>query len=45
MKHLTIIVPDGENNLTTIACIVGAYEIFATANEHWVKTGLLNKTN
>jgi hypothetical protein len=29
MKHLTIIVPDGENNLSSI---VGAYKIFSRAN-------------
>jgi transcriptional regulator GlxA family with amidase domain len=39
MKHLTIIVPNGQNNLTTIACIAGAYEIFATANGHWKEIG------
>lgn len=39
MKHLTIVVPDGQNNLTTIACISGAYEVFAAANEHWIKLG------
>lgn len=38
MKHLTILVPDGENNLTTIACIAGAYEVFLHANDYWVKT-------
>lgn len=32
MKHLTIIVPDGENNLSSI---VGAYKIFARANQYW----------
>ena len=31
MKHLTIIVPDGENNLSSI---VGAYKIFTRANEY-----------
>jgi transcriptional regulator GlxA family with amidase domain len=36
MKHLTIIVPDGQNNLSSI---VGAYKIFTRANEHWKKTG------
>jgi transcriptional regulator GlxA family with amidase domain len=36
MKHLTIIVPDGENNLSSI---VGAYKIFTRANEHWKTTG------
>lgn len=36
MKHLTIIVPEGENNLSSI---VGAYKIFTRANEHWKGTG------
>src|SRR5215831_17428517 len=36
MKHLTILVPEGENNLSSI---VGAYKIFARANEYWKKTG------
>ncbi len=31
MKHLTILVPDGENNLSSI---VGAYKIFSRANEY-----------
>ena len=36
MKHLTILVPDGENNLSSI---VGAYKIFTRANEYWIGTG------
>lgn len=32
MKHLTIIVPDGENNLSSI---VGSYKIFTRANLRW----------
>jgi transcriptional regulator GlxA family with amidase domain len=36
MKHLTIIVPDGENNLSSI---VGAYKIFTRANAYWKKAG------
>ncbi len=32
MKRLTILVPDGENNLSSI---VGAYKIFSRANEYW----------
>jgi len=36
MKHLTIVVPEGENNLSSI---VGAYKIFTRANEYWKKTG------
>lgn len=35
-KHLTIIVPDGQNNLSSI---VGAYKIFTRANEFWNGTG------
>lgn len=31
MKHLTILVPDGQNNLSSI---VGAYKIFTRANEY-----------
>jgi transcriptional regulator GlxA family with amidase domain len=36
MKHLTIIVPDGENNLSSI---VGAYKIFSRANAFWKDKG------
>jgi transcriptional regulator GlxA family with amidase domain len=39
MKHLSLIVPDGQSNLSTIACLIGAYEIFARANEHWEAKG------
>jgi transcriptional regulator GlxA family with amidase domain len=39
MKHITIIVPDGQSTLSTIACIVGSYEIFATANGYWRRSG------
>src|SRR3954469_2983590 len=36
MKHLTIIVPDGENNLSSI---VGAYKIFTRANAYRKEAG------
>jgi len=36
MKHLTIVVPDGQNNLSSI---VGAYKIFTRANEYWAQNG------
>lgn len=36
MKHLTIIVPEGENNLSSI---VGAYKIFSRANNYWKESG------
>jgi transcriptional regulator GlxA family with amidase domain len=39
MKHLSLIVPTGRGSLTTLASLIGMYEIFATANEHWQKKG------
>jgi len=36
MKYLTIIVPEGQNNLSSI---VGTYKIFSRANEYWKKAG------
>lgn len=39
MKHITILVPNGQNDLSTVASIVGAYEIFARAGEYWKKNG------
>lgn len=36
MKHLTIIVPEGQNNLESI---VGPYNIFSRANDYWIKSG------
>lgn len=36
MKHLTILVPEGENNISSIA---GAYKIFTKANEYRKKSG------
>src|SRR5258706_3744843 len=37
MKHLTIIVPDGDGN--NLSSIVGTYKIFTRANTHWKETG------
>ena len=37
MKHLSIIVPEGENN--NLSSIVGAYKIFTRANAYWKETG------
>jgi len=39
MKHITIVIPDGQSTLSTIACMVGSCEIFATANAYWKRTG------
>jgi transcriptional regulator GlxA family with amidase domain len=36
MKHLSILVPEGENNLSSI---VGAYKIFTRANAYWKERG------
>src|SRR5690606_9094372 len=39
MKHLTILVPDIQTANSTIACIVGAYQLFTGANDYWHKKG------
>lgn len=36
MKHLTILVPEGQNNLSSI---VGAYKIFSRAHQYWTEQG------
>ena len=36
MKHITIVVPDGPNNLSSI---VGSYKILTRANEFWKESG------
>jgi transcriptional regulator GlxA family with amidase domain len=37
MKHLSILVPDEQTNMSTIACIVGAYQIFSEANNYMAR--------
>jgi transcriptional regulator GlxA family with amidase domain len=39
MKHLTILVPDGQTTLASIACIVGTFEMFKQADDHWQESG------
>lgn len=39
MKHLSILVPDEQTNMSTIACIVGTYQVFTEANKVRVKKG------
>ncbi|HOZ75844.1 MAG TPA: helix-turn-helix domain-containing protein [Flavobacterium sp.] len=39
MKHITILYPEGQRNLSTIACIVGAVEVFARADDYWQHRG------
>jgi transcriptional regulator GlxA family with amidase domain len=36
MKHLTIVIPAGDNNISSIA---GTYEIFRKANDYWKDRG------
>jgi transcriptional regulator GlxA family with amidase domain len=36
MKHLTILVPDSQTNLSSISCIIGAYDMFTTANQYYI---------
>jgi transcriptional regulator GlxA family with amidase domain len=39
MKHVSLIVPEGQGSLSTMACLVGTYEIFTKANEYWEQKG------
>ena len=39
MKHLTIIIPEGQNPMITMVCIATAYEMFTFANEYWKGSG------
>ena len=39
MKHITILAPDGQTNLGTVACIAGAYEIFTRAGQYFKENG------
>ena len=38
MKHITIVIPDGQTTRSTITCIVSACDIFTRANEYWNET-------
>jgi transcriptional regulator GlxA family with amidase domain len=35
MKHITILAPECQTNIATVACIAGAYEIFARAGDYF----------
>lgn len=37
MKHLSILVPDEQTNMSTVACIVGAFQVFSEANNFLIK--------
>ncbi|MFD0749871.1 GlxA family transcriptional regulator [Mucilaginibacter calamicampi] len=39
MKHITIVAPNCQTNLGTVACIAGAYEIFSRAGEYFKESG------
>lgn len=39
MKHISIVVPDGQTALSTAACIIGTYEIFTRASSYWKDSG------
>jgi transcriptional regulator GlxA family with amidase domain len=39
MKHITIAAPDGQGNLSSVACIVGSYEILSEADHQWKRSG------
>ena len=39
MKHLSILVPDQQTNMSTIACIIGAYQVFSEANNYLARKG------
>jgi transcriptional regulator GlxA family with amidase domain len=43
MKHITVLYPEGQCNLSTIACIVGTVEIFSRANDLWIQQGNIQK--
>lgn len=38
MKRLTILVPDEQVDLSTLACIAGVSDVFTGANKHWKQT-------
>src|ERR1700744_6308594 len=39
MKHITLLYPEGQCNLSTISCIVGTIEIFTRAGGYWMRQG------
>lgn len=39
MKHITILYPEEQCGLNTVACIVGSVEVFTKANNYWKKRG------
>ena len=39
MRHLSVLVPDAQSNMSTIACIVGTFQVFNEANNFRVANG------
>ncbi len=39
MKHIAIVAPCGQSNMSSVACIVGCFEILSDANLFWKKKG------
>src|SRR5678815_5000675 len=39
MKHLSILVPDEQTTMSTIACIIGAIQVFGEANSYLARKG------
>lgn len=39
MKQVTILYPQEQSALSTVACVVGALEVFAKAEDYWKKQG------
>jgi transcriptional regulator GlxA family with amidase domain len=37
MKHIAIVAPSGQSNMSSVACIVGSFEILSEANLFWKK--------
>ncbi|MEO5684929.1 MAG: helix-turn-helix domain-containing protein [Chitinophagaceae bacterium] len=43
MERIVILFPQQLSNLSTVACIVGAVEVFSRANDYWKKQGKRQK--
>lgn len=39
MKHLSILIPDDQTSMSTIACIIGSYQVLMAANDYYEKLG------
>jgi transcriptional regulator GlxA family with amidase domain len=43
MERITILYPQHQSSLSTVACIIGTVEVFTKANEYWKKQGKSQK--